>query len=123
MRSCGWISGGMEKPGRHVWCEFLFSYSYLGYPGQDFDWADYLKQCGAEAAPQRCFPPVRTLVPSLPRSGSAGDCCASHARMLRTQSPRSAQISISLIVIQWCKENSSTLEVNEFLKFIRFFIS
>lgn len=27
-----------------------------GYPGQDFDWADYLKQCGAEAAPQRCFP-------------------------------------------------------------------
>nr|XP_058931973.1 scm-like with four MBT domains protein 1 isoform X4 [Kogia breviceps]XP_058931974.1 scm-like with four MBT domains protein 1 isoform X4 [Kogia breviceps] len=28
-----------------------------GYPGQDFDWADYLKQCGAEAAPQRCFPP------------------------------------------------------------------
>lgn len=28
-----------------------------GYQGQDFDWADYLKQCGAEAAPQRCFPP------------------------------------------------------------------
>ncbi|XP_060127489.1 scm-like with four MBT domains protein 1 isoform X3 [Zootoca vivipara] len=27
-----------------------------GYPGQDFDWADYLKQCGAEAAPQNCFP-------------------------------------------------------------------
>ncbi|NXM54402.1 SMBT1 protein, partial [Illadopsis cleaveri] len=31
-----------------------------GYPGQDFDWADYLKQCGAEAAPQSCFP----LLPS-----------------------------------------------------------
>lgn len=31
----------------------------LGYPGQDFDWADYLKQCGAEAAPQSCFPSVR----------------------------------------------------------------
>ncbi|NXC35667.1 SMBT1 protein, partial [Campylorhamphus procurvoides] len=29
-----------------------------GYPGQDFDWADYLKQCGAEAAPQSCFPSV-----------------------------------------------------------------
>ncbi|CAK7319848.1 Scm-like with four MBT domains protein 1 [Vulpes lagopus] len=28
-----------------------------GYSGQDFDWADYLKQCGAEATPQRCFPP------------------------------------------------------------------
>uniref|UniRef100_A0A8C9G2Z5 Scm like with four mbt domains 1 n=1 Tax=Pavo cristatus TaxID=9049 RepID=A0A8C9G2Z5_PAVCR len=27
-----------------------------GYPGQDFDWADYLKQCGAEEAPQSCFP-------------------------------------------------------------------
>ncbi|XP_048344099.1 scm-like with four MBT domains protein 1 [Sphaerodactylus townsendi] len=27
-----------------------------GYPGQDFDWADYLKLCGAEAAPQSCFP-------------------------------------------------------------------
>ncbi|NWI51766.1 SMBT1 protein, partial [Calyptomena viridis] len=27
-----------------------------GFPGQDFDWADYLKQCGAEAAPQSCFP-------------------------------------------------------------------
>ncbi|NWY28272.1 SMBT1 protein, partial [Pheucticus melanocephalus] len=29
---------------------------YVCYPGQDFDWADYLKQCGAEAAPQSCFP-------------------------------------------------------------------
>ncbi|NXU10978.1 SMBT1 protein, partial [Pardalotus punctatus] len=27
-----------------------------GFPGHDFDWADYLKQCGAEAAPQSCFP-------------------------------------------------------------------
>ncbi|KAJ8361122.1 hypothetical protein SKAU_G00176470 [Synaphobranchus kaupii] len=27
-----------------------------GYQGQDFDWADYLKQCRAEAAPQHCFP-------------------------------------------------------------------
>ncbi|TSV54876.1 Scm-like with four MBT domains protein 1 [Bagarius yarrelli] len=27
-----------------------------GYQGQDFDWADYLKQCGAEPAPQHCFP-------------------------------------------------------------------
>uniref|UniRef100_A0A8C7HEM8 Scm like with four mbt domains 1 n=1 Tax=Oncorhynchus kisutch TaxID=8019 RepID=A0A8C7HEM8_ONCKI len=29
-----------------------------GYQGQDFDWADYLKQCQAEAAPQHCFPTV-----------------------------------------------------------------
>uniref|UniRef100_A0A672HXP7 Scm like with four mbt domains 1 n=1 Tax=Salarias fasciatus TaxID=181472 RepID=A0A672HXP7_SALFA len=27
-----------------------------GYQGPDFDWADYLKQCEAEAAPQHCFP-------------------------------------------------------------------
>ncbi|XP_078409097.1 scm-like with four MBT domains protein 2 [Cetorhinus maximus] len=26
-----------------------------GYPGLDFDWADYLKQCGAEALSQYCF--------------------------------------------------------------------
>ena len=30
----------------------------VGYQGQDFDWADYLKQCEAEAAPQHCFPTV-----------------------------------------------------------------
>ncbi|KTG07324.1 hypothetical protein cypCar_00019533, partial [Cyprinus carpio] len=29
----------------------------FGFQGQDFDWADYLKQCEAEAAPQQCFPP------------------------------------------------------------------
>uniref|UniRef100_A0A674NRL0 Scm like with four mbt domains 1 n=1 Tax=Takifugu rubripes TaxID=31033 RepID=A0A674NRL0_TAKRU len=29
-----------------------------GYQGPDFDWADYLKQCEAEAAPQNCFPTV-----------------------------------------------------------------
>uniref|UniRef100_A0A3Q2QIF9 Scm like with four mbt domains 2 n=1 Tax=Fundulus heteroclitus TaxID=8078 RepID=A0A3Q2QIF9_FUNHE len=27
-----------------------------GYEGQDFDWADYLKQTGTEAAPDACFP-------------------------------------------------------------------
>ncbi|XP_028854141.1 scm-like with four MBT domains protein 1 isoform X2 [Denticeps clupeoides] len=27
-----------------------------GFQGQDFDWAHYLKQCGAEAAPENCFP-------------------------------------------------------------------
>ncbi|KAJ3612217.1 hypothetical protein NHX12_020493 [Muraenolepis orangiensis] len=27
-----------------------------GYPGQDFDWADYLKQSGTQAAPDACFP-------------------------------------------------------------------
>uniref|UniRef100_A0AAQ5Y6T3 SAM domain-containing protein n=1 Tax=Amphiprion ocellaris TaxID=80972 RepID=A0AAQ5Y6T3_AMPOC len=30
-----------------------------GYEGQDFDWADYLKQSGTEAAPDACFPDNR----------------------------------------------------------------
>uniref|UniRef100_A0A665UYN7 SAM domain-containing protein n=1 Tax=Echeneis naucrates TaxID=173247 RepID=A0A665UYN7_ECHNA len=30
-----------------------------GYEGQDFDWADYLKQSGTEAAPDACFPDSR----------------------------------------------------------------
>lgn len=29
-----------------------------GFQGQDFDWADYLKQSGTEAAPESCFPDV-----------------------------------------------------------------
>eukprot|EP00069_Balaena_mysticetus_P018599 bmy_11577T0 len=58
-----------------------------GYPGQDFDWADYLKQCGAEAAPQRCFPPVRILSPQGHCFGAAGDCCASLAVMMFTLKP------------------------------------
>lgn len=29
-----------------------------GYEGQDFDWADYLKRSGTEAAPESCFPTV-----------------------------------------------------------------
>lgn len=35
--------------------------SRAGYQGPDFDWADYLKQCEAEAAPQQCFPTVSPL--------------------------------------------------------------
>ncbi|KAM7367338.1 hypothetical protein PAMP_015247 [Pampus punctatissimus] len=30
-----------------------------GYEGQDFDWADYLKHSGTEAAPDACFPDTR----------------------------------------------------------------
>lgn len=36
----------------------VFIVSCTGYQGPDFDWADYLKQCEAEAAPQHCFPTV-----------------------------------------------------------------
>lgn len=50
-----------------------------GYEGQDFDWADYLKQSGTEAAPDACFPEVRLELTFLKRdsfiscrNGSAG---------------------------------------------------
>ncbi|CAB1353788.1 unnamed protein product, partial [Coregonus sp. 'balchen'] len=36
---------------------FLCHHGSTGiFPGQDFDWADYLKQCGAEGVPESCFP-------------------------------------------------------------------
>lgn len=43
-----------------VLCGLVADGSFLfcppaGYSGQDFDWADYQKQCGAEAAPHLCF--------------------------------------------------------------------
>lgn len=42
-----------------VLIHFFFSFlSRIGYQGPDFDWADYLKRCEAEAAPQHCFPAV-----------------------------------------------------------------
>lgn len=45
-----------------IYCVYLlfilFCLSCIGYQGPDFDWADYLKQCEAEAAPQQCFPTV-----------------------------------------------------------------
>lgn len=42
------------------WWHFLFCHP-AGYSGQDFDWADYQKQCGAEAAPHLCFRNVSFL--------------------------------------------------------------
>ena len=50
-----------------------FSHSFIGHPGQDFDWADYLKQCGAEAAPENCFPSVSV------HCHKVGNYCTSNA--------------------------------------------
>ncbi|XP_062401897.1 scm-like with four MBT domains protein 1 [Sardina pilchardus] len=47
----------------------------LGFQGQDFDWADYLKQHEAEAAPQQCFPP------------EPSDQCFKEAMMLEAVNP------------------------------------
>ncbi|NXP86420.1 SMBT1 protein, partial [Passerina amoena] len=46
----------LSPPPRYLFNSNPWLFAVLGYPGQDFDWADYLKQCGAEAAPQSCFP-------------------------------------------------------------------
>lgn len=43
-------------------CSLDLVLSRAGYQGPDFDWADYLKQCEAEAAPQQCFPTVSLLL-------------------------------------------------------------
>ncbi|KAK7915432.1 hypothetical protein WMY93_011193 [Mugilogobius chulae] len=57
-----------ENPGRSFLCHkdspgifpaqwsLKNSLTLCPHQGADFDWADYLKQCGAEAAPQNCFP-------------------------------------------------------------------
>lgn len=69
----GPLVSGEARQACAVWqCESLFICPHLGYPSQDFDWADYLKQCGAEAAPQRCFPPVRTPTTSWLLCRAAG---------------------------------------------------
>lgn len=44
---------------------FFLSCCPAGYSGQDFDWADYQKQCGAEAAPHQCFRNVSSLFASV----------------------------------------------------------
>lgn len=41
-----------------------FFFSFAGFSGQDFDWADYHKQLGAEEAPPFCFRNVRHFLPS-----------------------------------------------------------
>lgn len=71
--SCGWYQNIINNKLDHL-CFFpsipgficfslsvrsVFILSCTGYQGPDFDWADYLKQCEAEAAPQHCFPTVR----------------------------------------------------------------
>ncbi|KAM6980735.1 scm-like with four MBT domains protein 1 [Aplochiton taeniatus] len=38
-----------------------------GYQGEDFDWAEYLKQCGAIEAPESCFP-VESSAPDFVES-------------------------------------------------------
>lgn len=56
----GPISCFLSLVWRGGWWHLLFCHP-PGYSGQDFDWADYQKQCGAEAAPHLCFRNVSSL--------------------------------------------------------------
>lgn len=55
------------------WWLFLFCCP-AGYSGQDFDWADYQKQCGAEAAPHLCFRNVSSSFCSCPAMSNKTAC-------------------------------------------------
>lgn len=44
-----------------------------GYEGQDFDWAEYLKRSGTEAAPEGCFPDVSPQKRQAEAEGGARD--------------------------------------------------
>lgn len=50
----------------HLSSFFSMSRSLSGFESQDFDWADYLKHTGAEAAPDACFPNVRHFLSMFP---------------------------------------------------------
>ncbi len=55
-------------------CFFSMSHFLSGFESQDFDWADYLKHTGAEAAPDVCFPNVRHFLSMFPpRAASSSD--------------------------------------------------
>lgn len=58
----------------------LFISTHAGYQGPDFDWADYLKQCEAEAAPQHCFSTVSQaeFYPCVCACVLASMCCNSY---------------------------------------------
>lgn len=51
----------------HLIWFFSMSHFLSGFESQDFDWADYLKHTGTEAAPDVCFPNVRHFLSISPR--------------------------------------------------------
>ncbi len=55
-------------------CFFSMCRSLSGFESQDFDWADYLKHTGAEAAPDACFPNVRHFLSMFPSSSDDHVC-------------------------------------------------
>ncbi|MEQ2206456.1 hypothetical protein XENOCAPTIV_029542, partial [Xenoophorus captivus] len=81
-----------------------------GYEGQDFDWADYLKQTGSEAAPDACFPDVRMgylLLHSLLRGKNL---LTSLRSVLKPLSECIVDVeSMDIFPVGWCEANAYPL--------------
>lgn len=86
LRWSGQCGSRMESAG--IVCVTHCSSVSVGFRSQDFDWADYLKQCGAEAAPQKCFPQVS---PCGTASGWGLWCCCALMISLCSQSAPSTR--------------------------------
>ncbi|KAM9310968.1 scm-like with four MBT domains protein 2 [Gastrophryne carolinensis] len=101
-----------------------------GYPEQDFDWADYQKQCGAEAAPHTSFRNVsgsrgftknmklEAVNPNNPSEICVASVTKVKGRLLwlhleGLQKPQSEYItdveSMNIFPVGWCEANSYPL--------------
>uniref|UniRef100_A0A670J6D3 Scm like with four mbt domains 2 n=2 Tax=Podarcis muralis TaxID=64176 RepID=A0A670J6D3_PODMU len=101
-----------------------------GYSSQDFDWADYQKQCGTEAAPQFCFRNVsfsrgftkNMKLEAVNPKNQAEICVASvisvkgrlmWLRLEGSQVPASEYIvdveSMNIFPVGWCEANAYKL--------------
>uniref|UniRef100_A0A3P9PZM9 Scm like with four mbt domains 2 n=1 Tax=Poecilia reticulata TaxID=8081 RepID=A0A3P9PZM9_POERE len=101
-----------------------------GYEGPDFDWADYLKQSGSEAAPDTCFPDtghtrgfaedmwLEAVNPARPEEVCVARVSQVRGRLLWLRlegvlQPRSECIvdveSMDVFPVGWCEANSYPL--------------
>ncbi|KAM4712430.1 scm-like with four MBT domains protein 2 isoform 2-T7 [Anableps anableps] len=102
----------------------------LGFEGQDFDWADYLKQTGTEAAPDTCFPDtwqtgsfakdmwLEAVNPGRPEEVCVAQICQVRGRLLWLRlegvlKPLSECIvdveSMDIFPVGWCEANAYPL--------------
>uniref|UniRef100_A0A8C9W6Z4 Scm like with four mbt domains 2 n=1 Tax=Scleropages formosus TaxID=113540 RepID=A0A8C9W6Z4_SCLFO len=93
-----------------------------GYPGQDFDWADYLKQSSTEPAPEACFPEVSMWLEAVNPLRPSQICVASvsqvkgrllwlHLEGLATALPDYIVDveSMDIFPLGWCQANGYPL--------------
>ncbi|KAM4614712.1 scm-like with four MBT domains protein 2 isoform 2-T2 [Polymixia lowei] len=99
-----------------------------GYLGQDFDWADYLKQNGAEAAPDACFPDtwqnrgfakdmwLEAVNPQRPTEVCVAQITQVRGRLLwlRLEGVAKSECivdveSMDIFPVGWCEANAYTL--------------